>query len=326
MLPLIALLAAAAQACAEDRIVMRTSGGSRIGLPCTILDYTGREVAYQTKQGTATRRLPRRDLIEVTTHYNPPHTEAREMLAKGQAKEAFAKLDAALDQENRAWVRREILATQVKCALWNGDRVTAGERFLAILDSDPNTLYFSLMPLSWSEEPPSEDLVRASRNWLTQTANSAAMLLAASHLLTDERHSTQALRTLKELARDGQLEIQRYGQIQLWRVKTLTEEISRDELFRWQRTFDDAGDALGGGSRYIVGTAWQRRHDDVAAAAAWLWLPLMANEDRWLAAQAAWNAAQALDRAGQKHEASALNKEIAHRFAGTPAASRATEK
>ena len=215
--PLILVFAAVLPA--EDRIVVRTAGGSRIGTPCVIHDYTGREVVYQTKAGSAMRRMPRREILEVTTHYNEPHTEAKKLLAEGKAKEAFEKLDTVLDRENRVWVRREILATQVNCALWNGDRVTAGERFLAIFDSDPNTIYFPLMPLSWSDGPPSDQLVQASRQWMALTTNAAAKLLAVSHLLTDKQHAASVLKGLKDLARNENAEIQRYGQIQLWREK-----------------------------------------------------------------------------------------------------------
>ncbi len=311
---------------AEDRIVMRTAGGSRIGTSCILHDYTGREVVYQAKAGGALRRMPRKDVLEVTTHYSEPHTAGRQLLSEGKAKEAFDKLDAALDKENRVWVRREILATQIKCALWNGDRVAAGERFLAIFDSDPYTMYFSLLPLSWSDARPSAELIQASRQWLAQSTNSAARLLAASHLLTEKQHADAALRTLKDLARDENGDVQRYGQIQLWRVKALTEDVSREELLRWERSFDDAGDLLGGGPRYILGLGWKRQHNDVAAAAAWLWLPLVASEDRWLAAEAAWQAGQALDRAGQKDEAAAVYAEIKARFADTPSGPLAAAK
>lgn len=303
---------------AQDRIVKRTSGGSRIGVACSIQDYNGREVVFQAKPGAPVQRLPRRDVLEVTTHYNAPHTEARALLESGKAKEALAKLESALDQEGRTWVRREILATQVKCALWDGDRVTAGERFLAIVESDPETLYFPLMPLGWSEERPSEELIRAARKWMSQSTFSAAMLLGASHLLTDTHQAAPASQSLKELARDGHAEVQRYAQMQLWRAKALADDVSRDELFRWERTMEDAGEALGGGPRYLLGLGWARRHDDVAAAAAWLWLPLVSGEDRWLAARAAWNAGQALERAGQTAEAAAVYAEIAVRYADTP--------
>lgn len=320
---LLGWLCSAASLLAEDRIVMRTASGSRIGMPCIIHDYTGREAVYQMKQGSATKRLPRREIIEVTTHYTPKHLEAKQLFADGAAKDAFRKLDEALDDENRAWVRRQILATQVRCALWNGDRVTAGERFLAIVESDPMTLYFALMPLSWSEERPSAELSRAAKRWVSQTNEPAAMLLGASHLLTDPEQGTQALKTLKELARHENAEIQRFAQIQLWRAKVLTEDVSREELLRWERTFDDAGEELGGGPRYILGLAWHHRRDDVAAAAAWLWLPYVSGDDRWLAAQAAWNAGQALDSAGQTAEAKAVWEEVAKRYADTPAGKQA---
>lgn len=310
---------------AQDRFVKRTPSGSRIGVGCSIHDYTGREIVFQAKAGGPIQRVPRRDVLDVSTNYVPPHTEARTLLEAGKAKEAFAKLEDALDQERRTWVRREILATQVKCALWDGDRITAGERFLAIVESDADTLYFPLMPLAWSEERPSEELIRAARNWMSPSMSAAAKLLGASHLLTDENEAVAAMKSLKELAREGHAEIQRLAQIQLWRARAISEEVSRDELFRWERTMEDAGDALGGGPRYILGLGWMKRHNDVAAAAAWLWLPLVSGEDRWLAARASWNAAQALERAGQDAEAAAVLAEIATRYADTPSAADAAK-
>ncbi len=318
------LLCTAATSLAEDRIVVRTASGSRIGMPCILHDYTGREAVYQTKQGSATKRLPRREIIEVSTHYTPKHLEGQQLLTKGSADDAYQKLDEALDDENRAWVRRLILATQVKCALWKGDRVTAGERFLAIVDSDAETLYFSLMPLSWSEDRPSVETARAGKRWLAQTTNSAARLLGASHLLTDLDHSAAALAAVKALARDENAEIQRLAQIQLWRAAVLTEDVSRENLLRWERSFDDAGRELGGGPRYILGLGWHQRRDDFSAAAAWLWLSYVSDDDRWLAAQAAENAGRALDRAGLKAESQAIFREVSQRYPETPAGKSAT--
>lgn len=318
---LIATVGAATSA--QDRFVRRTPAGSRIGIGCTIHDYTGREIIFQTKPGGPVLRVPRRDVVDVSTHYLAPHVEARKLLDSGRSQDAFVKFNEALDQEHRAWVRREILATQVKCALWTGDYAAASERFLAIIESDPDSLYFPLMPLAWSEEPPAEATSRAARNWMTQTDSSAALLLGASHLLTEKSHTEAAKQALKNLARDGHAEIQRFAQMQLWRDRVLTEDVTRDELFRWERTMEDAGDALGGGPRYILGLGWKNRHDDLSAAAAWLWLPLVSSDDCWLAARASWNAAQALERAGATAEALSVLSEIGIRYADTPIAATA---
>ena len=75
----------------------------------------------------------------------------------------------------------------------------------------------------------------------------------------------------------------------------------------------------------VLGMGWRRRQDDLAAAAAWLWLPLVAAEDRWLAAEAGLLAAQALERAGQKDEAAATFAEVASRFRDTPFGPQAEE-
>lgn len=303
---------------AQDRIVTRTASGSKIGISCRIVDYTGREAVYLTKAGGATKRLPRGEIVEVTTSYNEAHTAGRTLLAEGKAAEAFEKLETALDTEQRLWVRREILATQVKAALWTGDRIAAGQRFLAIVESDPATLYFPLMPLSWSDEPPSAQLARISRQWIAQTDSSAAVLLGGSHLLTDPAQSREAIKTLESIARDENPDLQRLAQIQIWRAKTLTDDLSRDELLRWERAMESAAETIGGNPRFFLGMAYKHRRDDVAAAAAWLWLPMVYSDDRHLAALSAWNAGQSLERAGQPDEAKAIYTEITQRFADTP--------
>jgi hypothetical protein len=315
---------AGAAARAEDRIVQRSSSGSRIGMPCVILDYTGREVVFQLKSGGPSRRLPRREIVDVTTQYTVPHNEARELLAQGHARDAFEKLNTALEQENRTWVRREILATQVKCALWNGDRITAGERFLAIYDSDPETVYFPLMPLAWDDRPPSEELSRAARRWLAQKDHPAAMLLGASHLLTDGDGSA-AEKAIRDLARNENAALQRYAQIQIWRSRVLTGDMPAEELLRWERLFEEAGADLGPAPRFILGLGWRQRQDDLAAAAAWLWLPFLKCDDRWLSAEAQFRAGQAMEHAALNAQAAATYHELAKRYADTPFAAPAAE-
>lgn len=304
---------------AEDRIIVRTPNGGRIGRACLIVDYTGRGATYQLKSGSGTKRLARQDIVEVTTHYTTAHLAAKQLLDEGAAKEAFQKLNEALEAENRTWVRRQILALQVNCSLWNGDHVTAGERFLAIVESDPDTFYFSQIPLSWSEDPTNAELVRASKRWLMQTDHRTARLLGASHLLTDPEESAAALKALKVLAREDHAEISRLAQFQIWRSRVLADDVSRDELQRWELAIEDGGEDVCGGSRYILGLGWQRRRDDLAGAAAWLWLPYVSCNDRWLAAQATRNAAESLAQAGLTAESQAVWEELSTRYGDTPA-------
>ena len=293
---------------------MRTANGSQIGLTCHVQDYTGRELVYRQQDNSPLKRMPRRDVIEVFTTYTEEHAEGLKLLSQGAAQRALDQLNAALDVEDRVWVRREILAAQVRCALWDGDRLTAGEKFSALFDSDADTMFFALIPLSWSDQAPDPELAKASKQWLTDQGPAALRLMGASHLLTEPAQKESAYAALKQLARDENSEIHRFAQYQIWRARALAENVARDELLRWERTFDDAGDAAGGGPRYLLGMAYYRQHDDLEAAAHWLMLPFVAGDDRALAAEAAWNAVQSLRQAGDQAAAEALSSEFAVRY------------
>ena len=138
-----------------DRVLVQPAGkAGRITLSGYIQDYTGRGLVLQTRGGTGVSRYTREEVLEVTTNYNEKHLAARKLFAEGKIAEADAAFQEALEDENRTWVRREILASQVKCALWRGDLSRAALRFLPIIESDPETIYFGLIPLVWQEQPP----------------------------------------------------------------------------------------------------------------------------------------------------------------------------
>src|SRR5262249_43298294 len=126
-------------------------------------------------------------------------------------------------------------------------------------------------------------------------------------------------------AKDERAEIQRYSQMQLWRSNVLKDDISKDELIRWERAMEDARETIGGGPRFILGLGWHHRRDHLAAAAAWLWLPLVAPEDRGLTAEAAFRAAQSLAEAGQRAEAELILTEVTTRFGDTPFGAKVDE-
>ena len=121
---------------------------SRLPLNGLVEDYTGRELTIHVRTGNSLRRYARSEVVEVQTSYTVHHEKGRELFTSGHADEAAVELSAALKDEDRAWVRREILALLVKCALWTGDYRTAVSRFLPIADSDPETFHFSVAPLA----------------------------------------------------------------------------------------------------------------------------------------------------------------------------------
>jgi TolA-binding protein len=99
--------------------------------------------------------------------------------------------------------------------------------------------------------------------------------------------------------------------------------LPREEIERWQSRIDEMPERLRGGPLFLVGQAYLARGEKHRAAAAFLWLPTVYDQDAELAAVACVEAAKALADIGQKYEAALLYREAADRFPGTPPAEEA---
>jgi hypothetical protein len=303
-------------------LIQRTGQAGRITLNGTIQDYTGRGLILQTRGGTGVSRFNRDEVLEVITNYSEKHLAARKLFAEGKIAEADAAFQEALDDENRTWVRREILASQVKCALWRGGLSRAALRFLPIVESDPDTIYFGLIPLVWQEQTPASASAAEAQRWL-KSDSPAAQLIGASWLYQSNR--AVALKILQSLSSAAQQNVQRYAQIQLWRARLNANDLGGPEIRRWATLVDELPADLRAGPMFLIGRAHQQQHDDLNAAAAWLWLPFEFPEHRHLAAEAEFCAAEALLRAGDKSAARQQAQELLLRFGDAPAAVLAKE-
>lgn len=288
-------------------------------------DYTGRELTLLVRSGEAPRKYPRQDVIEVQTAYTAHHEKGRQLLAKGQPVEAKTELNQALKEEDRAWVRREILAQLVRCALWNGNYRSATPLFLSIVESDPETMHYGLAPLAWTETPSDADIKLDARGWMGDRSV-VSQLIGASHLLFDRDLNDQAETVLRRLAREPNIKLQRLAQMQLWRVRSLSGTATPNELGRWEAAVDELPDELRAGGFFVLGQTFRRQQDPERAAAALLWLPLVYDADRHLAARACYDAAEMVESFGDKGQATNLYSEVAFRFGDTPLGPRAAAK
>lgn len=321
MLALLVAASGAGESCrAEDRVLLQLEGqSSRISVAGVVLDYTGQALTLQTRVGTGVKRYARSEIVEVATTYSERHQQGRDLFARGQIAEAEKEFSAALDQEDRVWVRREILASQVKCALWRGDYRQAAVRFQAIIQSDPDTLYFGLMPLVWTADGKEQLALAEARGWL-QSPSAATRLIAASWLWgTTSDHDT-ALLMLRQLATTPEQNLQRLAQAQLWRERLKLGDVTPTELRRWETFADELPEDLRAGPLYLIGAAYRQHQDEPHAAAAWLWVPFHYPEQRQLAARALASAAESLARSHDFRAARALLAEFEIRYAETPAA------
>ena len=302
---------------ADDRVVIQQPGMSRLPLNGLVEDYTGRELTIHVRTGNSLRRYARSEVIEVQTSYTAHHETGRELFASGRADEAAVELSAALKDEDRAWVRREILALLVKCALWNGDYRTAVSRFLPIADSDPETFHFSVAPLAWTAEVPSKDIRVEAQSWLAGRSP-VSKLFGASHLLFDPASSDTAGAALRSLARESDIRIQRLAQMQLWRQRMQAGTATPGELTRWKSAIEQLPDELRVGGYFVLGQTYLKQRQPERAAAALLRLPLVYDADRHLAARACFQSAEQLESLGDRTPATNLFSEVVFRFGDTP--------
>jgi tetratricopeptide (TPR) repeat protein len=315
----LASVLSSASVSAQDRVLIQQTGGSRFPMSGYVEDYTGREISLRLKPDEAVRRYARADIIEVTTEYTPHHDRGRKLFVSGKIAEAREEFASALNDEDRPWVRREILASQVKCALWNGDYYGAVSRFIPIVHSDAETFHFGLVPLNWTDDQPATNLRFDSRGWIGPTATPLSRLIGASWLLSVTDAAMEAGNVLKKLAREPDVRIQRLAQMQLWRIKLKGEsQIDPDEIAGWEKFIEGLPVELRGGSYFVIGQAWKQRHEHEKAARAFLWLPLVYDADRWLSSRACFEAAESLSEAGDLTEAIKLYSEVVFRYGDTP--------
>lgn len=298
---------------AQDQVVLQTEGtSSRLTVPCLIVDYTGERMTVQFKSGALQKSYPAEQVIEVRTAWLESHELGRKLLAERKTDEAMRALQAALVSEKRAWVRREILALLIRGSLRTGDRASAGTRFLQLLESDPTTRKFGLIPLVWAAESISGAARSQAREWLQQEAD-AARLLGASLLLDD----AAAAQELQALLRSTDERVRSLAQAQSWRLKLRALEIGDLELNRWDTRIHELPPTLRAGPSYLLGRGWAMRREHERAATALLWTALMNDSDARLAARAGVEAAEALKRLGQADDAHRVLQEIAARFPDT---------
>ena len=311
---------------ADDRVVVQPTGqGSRITISGTIQDLNGREIVIHTGVGGGLKRFPLSEVIDVATAYTPAHEEARQKLKAGALTEAWEQLNRALNDEDRLWVRREILALQVRIALQREDYSKAAVRFLAITQTDPSTPHFELIPLIWTADAPLGLSSTEAQAWL-RSDDPTARLIGASWLLSGS-DVTLARAALQTLSSEGSPAVQRLAQAQLWRLRLSGESPPPEvELQRWEHLCDDMPPRLKAGPLFLVGRGYAARQEWLSAAAAWLWLPLEYPERRDLAAEAQWQAAQAMAEAGDLPAAIRLARELTIRFADARPASAATTR
>ena len=281
-----------------------------------VLDFTGQELTMRLPSGQE-QRYTRSRIVRVETDRLPEHKLALKLIEQQDDAAALAQLNEAYRLERRRWVLREILSLRVRCRHEMGQFGLAGEEFLVLVRSDPSTLHFDCIPLSWTPLPAGPDLQSKARTWLVQRDQPVAVLLGASYLISLGQGG-EALDALRRLTLQDDRRIVALALAQSWRVRQA--EASDREIEQWLRELETMPEEIRGGPYYLVGQTLARRQDLQRATLLLLRFALLRPYPRGLAARALGDAADMLARLGQTNESERLQDELIREYSRTPVA------
>jgi tetratricopeptide (TPR) repeat protein len=294
---------------------------ARTKLTGEVIDYTGETLLIRLPGGNE-RAFPAERVFLIETPRTPEQTRGEKLASQRQFEAALAEYRAALDKEQRRWVRREIIARLAECHRELGQWMDAGQYFLLLLESDPATPYFDVFPLSWDAAATTGPLRAAAEGWLGRN-ESAAQLLGASHLLSSDRHEA-ALTKLKTLSYDRDLRVAWLARAQVWRVGSASA--NELQVRSWADEVEKAPEKLRAGGYLVLGRAWSQRHQPARSALALMHVPILYPEHRAMSAAALYEAGLELEKIGQKVQAASLYRELQDRYPGTTQAADAARR
>ena len=315
-----------AVASGQDRVVLLLKGGkSRIAVTGIITDYTGTQITIRPRAGMAPKTYPASQVLEVQTSQSESHARGLELLADYRIESAALNFEKAIDLEPRKWVRRELLALVIQCETRLKDLAGAGLHFRLLVESDPTTKHFKLIPLLWIGENLNQESQNQATGWLLGN-NDVYKLIGASWLLTNGKYGDLAANSLRELSKSSDQRVRQLARAQLWRQQLRGNDISLLELNRWQSRIEAMPEGLRGGPYYILGNGHLLRQEYDQAAAAFLWTALVFDFDHRLASRSCLQAADSMKKLGQLSEARNLYREVAVRFRDTSFAQDASQE
>lgn len=306
-----------------DRVVIQPAGSAgRVARVGTVLDYTSEKLHFREVGGGAIRVFEAAEIISVDTPRTAAHVRAISEFRLNQFDEAEASFNEALASEQRAWVRRDLLASLVRCRVIEGDYRGAGEYYLKMIRSQVLCRHVGLIPLVWAPSLIDPETQRTARIWMADS-NDFARLLGASLLLADPSSGALALSVLEDLSANSDRRIQWLARGQRWRAALQGRPPSDFAIEDWRQTIEAMPRELRAGPYYVLGRGyWMRREYDQSALCL-LRVALVYHDDHQLAARAYLEAADALIEAGRPDDAELAYREIQTKYAHTPFAADA---
>ncbi len=305
---------------AQDSVVVRGNNGGRdVTRTGQIIDWVGNELRMETSGRVITIETDR--IASVDSNWTTEYLSAQQAIAERRLLDAIPSLQAAMGAETRAWARRMMAPQLVRLLNLAGYPQLAGETFLQLIDDDPQTRNFSVIPLAWENVSTDAGTVAAAQKWMASDLL-PAQLLGASWLLASP-YRAEALKKLETLSRDLDGRIAHLAAGQLWRDQMLTADGA--QLARWERQIERMPSEIRSGPLLVLGEALQRNSRDDDAAIAWLRVTIVHADDYRQAGFALRQCASLFQNKGQADEAARLWSELIRDFPETPWAAEAAK-
>lgn len=311
-------------ASAADTVVYTTGKDqlSRASVTGTIDDYVGGRLTIRSDAG-APQVIPAERIVEIQSDWTLAETMGDQRSRDGNLGEAVKSYQQALRDEKRVWVQRQIVAKLVGSYGQLEQFDLAGEAFLRLVRSDPQTPHFGVIPLSWMTFSPTPALHQRAAAWMANTQDSVSALLGASWLLSTAQRGA-AVQSLQRLLADRDPRVAMLAQTQLWRTRSAMA--TAEEIQGWEAWLTRLPGDLRAGPCCVIGQAWSTKKLPEKSALAYLRVPILYGNDRRLAAAALLSAGRELEKIGELQEALTLYGEVVRDYAAAPAAAEARNR
>lgn len=316
------LLTLGSQTAFADKIWMEANNGNILTREGEIVDIVGSQLRFQSSTGKL-ETIPLLRVKKMEPTGDTPNAEALKLVAQGEFRNAIVPLKRAVANEKRAWRQRQLQAELVTCHRELGDIASAGETFLAIVASDPETLAWEIAPLSWRSATITPQLELQAERWLSKKGAPASQLLGASWLLPTAKRglAMNALEMLASESTPADPRISALAEMQLWRTRIVTARPV--DLGNWQRAIEQIPSEIKAGPLLVLGDAlaYAKRPDE--AALTYLKVPLLYNQSRAFCAEGLLAAAKQQVERGEMVAAKRLLDELRQKYPLSPASEEA---
>ena len=313
-----------ATAAAQDTVVISANNSKgQISREGTIVDWKGSSLTISSNGRE--REVDNERIIEVQTQWDKNYLAGKSSLAEHRFESAIAEFQLAVKAEKRPWAKRLIQARMLEALLATQNHVEAIRQFLIITREDPQTRFFHLIPLSWTQS----SLQTASTvNVAKRLANSKdviAQLIAASWMINDAldpKSRSRAKALLETLANDIEPRIAQLATMQLWRFELMS--VDESTIRSWEKRVSGFEATIRGGGRWLIAEAKNRLRKSDEAAIQFLSLPILHPEQHGLLPQCLYQAGTIL-QSNRPAESQIIFNELVTKYPKTPWAKQARQ-